>query len=76
MIREPTGWVAQCEKCWAEISSDDIDECYPRREDEFIEYLKNQGWVVDEKGEVYCCENCLKAKQEDELEGATDERNR
>ena len=68
MISEPTGWVANCENCWKEISSDDIDECHPRREDEFIEDLKNQGWVVDEEGEVYCCEECMKAKKEDETD--------
>lgn len=72
MISEPTGWVANCENCWTEISSNDIDECHPRNEDEFIEDLKNQGWVVDEEGEVYCCEECMKAKQEDELEGGAE----
>ena len=68
MISEPTGWVANCENCWEEISSNDIDECYPHNEDEFIEDLKTQGWVVDEKGEVYCCEECMKAKKEDEID--------
>ena len=63
MIKEPTGWVANCENCWKELSSDDIDECFPRDEDEFIEYLNNQGWVVDEDGEVYCCEECIKKRR-------------
>lgn len=72
MISKPTGWVANCENCWKEISSSDIDECYPRDEYEFIEDLKNQGWVVDEEGEVYCCEECMKAKQEDEQEGGAE----
>ena len=34
--------------------------------------LKNRGWVVDEEGEVYCCEECMKAKKEDELEGGAE----
>lgn len=68
MIKEPTGWVANCENCWEEISSDDIDDCYPCREDEFIEALKNHGWVVDEEGEVYCCEKCMKEKHEEETD--------
>ena len=55
MITEPKGWVANCENCWNELSSDDIYECYPRDEDEFIKYLQNQGWVFDENGEVYEC---------------------
>ena len=50
------------------LSSDDIDECWPRDEDEFIQDLKNKGWVVDEDGEVYCCEACMKEKKEDENE--------
>ena len=41
MISEPTGWVANCENCWTEISSN-------------------------------CCEECMKAKQEDELEGGAE----
>ena len=40
----------------------------PKNEDEFIEYLKNEGWVVDEEGDVYCCEECMKEKNEDENE--------
>lgn len=68
MIKEPTGWVAHCENCWRKLSSDDIDDCWPRDEDEFIEYLKNRGWVKDEDGEVYCCEECMKEKKEDEDE--------
>lgn len=55
MITEPTGWIANCENCWKELSSDDIDECWPQNEDEFIQDLKNKGLVVDEDGEVYCC---------------------
>ena len=39
-----------------------------RNEDEFIQDLKNKGWVVDEDGEVYCCEACMKEKKEDENE--------
>ena len=49
-----------------ELRSDDIDDCRPRSEDEFVEYLKNDGWVVDEDGEVYCCEACMKAEKEEE----------
>ena len=63
MITEPKGWIANCENCWNELSSDDIYECYPRDEDEFIKYLQNQGWVFDENGEVYCCEECMKEKK-------------
>lgn len=68
MITKPTGWIAYCENCWRELSSNEIDECWPQDEDEFIECLKNVGWCVDEKGEVYCCEECMKEKKEDENE--------
>ena len=68
MITEPTGWIANCENCCKKLSSDDIDECYPRDEDEFVEYLKEKGWVEDEDGEVYCCEQCMKEKKEEENE--------
>lgn len=68
MIKEPTGWVAICENCLKELSSNEIDECWPHDEDEFIKDLKEEGWVVDEKGEVYCCEACMKEKKEDENE--------
>lgn len=68
MIKEPTGWVANCENCWKEISSNDMYKYYPCREDEFIDDLKTHGWVVDEEGEVYCCEECMKAKKEDETD--------
>lgn len=66
MITEPKGWIANCENCCKELSSGDIDECYPRNEDEFIDDLKTQGWVVDDEGEVYCCEECMRKAQEEE----------
>ena len=47
MITEPTGWIANCENCWKKLSSDDIDDCWPHDEDDFVEYLKEQGWVED-----------------------------
>ena len=50
------------------MSSNEIDECWPHDEDEFIKYLKNQGWVVDEDGEVYCCEEWMKEKKENKDE--------
>ena len=31
MIREPTGWVANCENCWKEISSDRVVESDEKR---------------------------------------------
>ena len=43
MVTRPTGWVAHCENCWKELSSNEIDECWPQDEDEFIKDLKNQG---------------------------------
>ena len=33
----------------------------PKDEEEFIEYLKDEGWGVDEDGEVYC-EKCTAEK--------------
>ena len=65
MIMEPRGWIASCECCWKELCSDDIDDCYPQDEDEFVRALKNEGWVVDENGEVYCCEECMKMVKEE-----------
>ena len=41
MITRPTGWVDHCEHCWRELCSDDIDDCYPQDEDEFVEALQN-----------------------------------
>ena len=43
MIEEPKGYVANCENCWKECCSDDIDECYPSDGDEFISALKEEG---------------------------------
>ena len=65
MIKDPTGYVAYCEKCWKQIYSDGICEYYPQSEDEFIEALENERWVVDKEGKVYCCEGCMKAKKEE-----------
>ena len=66
MIIESTGWVAICNNCGRKLCSYDIDNCVPLDEDEFIECLKDEGWVVDEDGEVYCCEECMKEKKENE----------
>ena len=41
MIRKPEGWIADCEYCWRELRSDDIYDCHPQDEDEFVEVLKN-----------------------------------
>jgi hypothetical protein len=68
MIKRPTGWIAYCENCLRELSSNEIDECWPQDEDEFIKCLKDEGWCVDREGEVYCCEECMKKMKEDENE--------
>ena len=66
MITKPTGWIANCGNCGRETN--DFDDLWPRNKNDFIEYLKEHGWVVDEDGEVYCCEACMKEKKEDENE--------